>query len=415
MDPMSQIVLGVGGGVAAYKSALLLRALTESGHDVRVVPTASALRFVGAATFEALSGNPVSTEVWDDVPEVAHVRIGQTADLVLVNPATADLLARAAAGRADDLLTATLLTAHCPVVFVPAMHTEMWQHPATQDNVATLRRRGAVVLPPAVGRLTGPDSGPGRLPEPADVAALAELVLSAGAGALAHDLSGRRVVISAGGTREPLDPVRFLGNRSSGLQGWALARVAAARGAEVVLVAANVELPAPFGVRVVAVESAEELRLGMHSESSGGETGRPADVVVMAAAVADFRPTTVAGSKLKKGGTTEPSSLELVRNPDVLVELVGARPAGQLVVGFAAETGDAEGDVLTHARAKLARKGVDLLVVNDVSAGRVFGRSENEVTVLAADGTTTAVPAGRKDAVAAAIWDVVADRVARQP
>ncbi|MCZ2812828.1 bifunctional phosphopantothenoylcysteine decarboxylase/phosphopantothenate--cysteine ligase CoaBC [Modestobacter sp. VKM Ac-2979] len=420
---MSQIVLGVGGGVAAYKSALLLRALTESGHDVRVVPTASALRFVGAATFEALSGNPVSTEVWDDVPEVAHVRIGQTADLVLVNPATADLLARAAAGRADDLLTATLLTAHCPVVFVPAMHTEMWLHPATQDNVATLRRRGAVVLPPAVGRLTGPDSGPGRLPEPADVAALAELVLSAGAGALAPDLSGRRVVISAGGTREPLDPVRFLGNRSSGLQGWALARVAAARGAEVVLVAANVELPAPFGVRQVPVETAEELRLAMHTESSGrqhaessgGETGRPADVVVMAAAVADFRPTTVAGSKLKKGGATEPSSLELVRNPDVLVELVGARPAGQLVVGFAAETGDAEGDVLTHARAKLARKGVDLLVVNDVSAGRVFGRSENEVTVLAADGTATAVPAGRKDAVAAAIWDVVAGRVAPQP
>ncbi|GAA4750175.1 bifunctional phosphopantothenoylcysteine decarboxylase/phosphopantothenate--cysteine ligase CoaBC [Modestobacter marinus] len=443
---MAQIVLGVGGGVAAYKSALLLRALTESGHDVRVVPTASALRFVGAATFEALSGNPVSTEVWDDVPEVAHVRIGQRADLVLVNPATADLLARAAAGRADDLLTATLLTAHCPVVFVPAMHTEMWLHPATQDNVATLRRRGAVVLPPAVGRLTGPDSGPGRLPEPADVAALAELVLSAGAGALAPDLSGRRVVISAGGTREPLDPVRFLGNRSSGLQGWALARVAAARGAEVVLVAANVDLPAPFGVRVVRVETAEELRLAMSSESSGRQSSessgrqpsessgrqpaessaqdalplargeaRPADVVVMAAAVADFRPATVAGSKLKKGGAAEPSSVELVRNPDVLVELVAARPAGQLVVGFAAETGDAEGDVLTHARAKLARKGVDLLVVNDVSAGRVFGRTENEVTVLAADGSATAVPAGRKDAVAAAIWDVVADRVARQP
>src|SRR3954469_21781597 len=244
---MSKIVLGVGGGVGAYKSALLLRALTEAGHDVRVVPTASALRFVGAATFEALSGNPVSTEVWDDVPEVAHVRIGQAADLVLVNPATADLLARAASGRADDLLTATLLTAHCPVVFVPAMHTEMWLHPATQDNVATLRRRGSVVLPPAVGRLTGPDSGPGRLPEPADVAALAELVLAAGAGALRQDLTGRRVVISAGGTREPLDPVRFLGNRSSGMQGWALARVAAARGAEVVLVAGQPRGPPPRG------------------------------------------------------------------------------------------------------------------------------------------------------------------------
>jgi phosphopantothenoylcysteine decarboxylase/phosphopantothenate--cysteine ligase len=406
MSTMARIVLGVGGGVAAYKSALLLRALTEAGHDVRVVPTASALRFVGAATFEALSGNPVSTEVWDDVPEVAHVRIGQSADLVLVNPATADLLARAAAGRADDLLTATLLTAHCPVVFVPAMHTEMWLHPATQDNVATLRRRGAVVLPPAVGRLTGPDSGPGRLPDPADVAALAEVVLTAGADALRQDLAGRRVVVTAGGTREPLDPVRFLGNRSSGMQGWALARVAAARGAEVVLVAANVEVPAPFGVRVVRVESAEELRTAVHAESAGAD-GRPADVVVMAAAVADFRPGTVAVTKLKKGSAGEPTSIELIRNPDILVELVAARPAGQRVVGFAAETGDAEGDVLTHARAKLARKGVDLLVVNDVSAGRVFGRADNEVTVLAADGTVTPVPAGRKDAVAAGIWDAV--------
>jgi phosphopantothenoylcysteine decarboxylase/phosphopantothenate--cysteine ligase len=402
---MSSIVLGVGGGVAAYKSALLLRALTEAGHDVRVVPTASALRFVGAATFEALSGNPVTTEVWDDVPEVAHVRIGQTADLVLVSPATADLLARAAAGRADDLLTATLLATHAPVVFVPAMHTEMWLHPATQDNVATLRRRGSIVLPPAVGRLTGPDSGPGRLPEPADVAALAEVVLTAGAGALAQDLTGRRVLISAGGTREPLDPVRFLGNRSSGLQGWALARVAAARGAEVVLVAANVEQPAPFGVRTVPVETAEQLRAAMTAEAPA------ADVVVMAAAVADFRPAAVAGTKLKKGGATEPSSIELVRNPDVLVELVGARPAGQLVVGFAAETGDAEGDVLSHARAKLARKGADLLVVNDVSAGRVFGRGENEVTVLAADGTATEVPPGRKDTVAAGIWNAVAGRL----
>ena len=291
-----------------------------------MVPTASALRFVGAATFEALAGNPVSTEVWDDVPEVAHVRIGQTADLVLVSPATADLLARAAPGRADDLLTATLLTAHCPVVFVPAMHTEMWLHPATQDNVATLRRRGAVVLPPAVGRLTGPDSGPGRLPEPADVAALAELVLGPGPAALRQDLTGRRVVISAGGTREPLDPVRFLGNRSSGLQGWALARVAAARGAEVVLVAANVEQPAPFGVRLVPVESAEELRAAMHAESPA------ADVVVMAAAVADFRPASVAGAKLKKGSAAEPTAVELVRNPDVLVELVAGppgRPAGR--------------------------------------------------------------------------------------
>jgi phosphopantothenoylcysteine decarboxylase/phosphopantothenate--cysteine ligase len=406
---VSSIVLGVSGGVAAYKAAFVLRAFTEAGHDVRVVPTPGALHFVGAATFEALSGNPVTTDVWSDVPEVAHVRIGQNADLVVVAPATADLLARAAGGRADDLLTATLLTASCPVVFVPAMHTEMWLHPATQDNVATLRRRGAVVLPPAVGRLTGPDSGPGRLPEPADIAALATVVLEHGAEALAQDLPGRRVVISAGGTREPLDPVRYLGNRSSGKQGFALARVAAARGAEVVLVAANVDLPAPFGVRVVPVGTAEELRTAMHAEA------KEADVVVMSAAVADFRPATVAGAKLKKGSASEPDSVALVRNPDVLAELVGARPAGQLVVGFAAETGDDDGDVLAHARAKLARKGCDLLVVNDVSAGQVFGRPDNSVVVLAADGSATEVPRGTKDAVASGIWAAVAPRLPDVP
>jgi phosphopantothenoylcysteine decarboxylase / phosphopantothenate---cysteine ligase len=402
---MSRIVLGVSGGVAAYKAALLLRAFTEAGHDVRVVPTPGALHFVGAATFEALSGNPVTTDVWSDVPQVAHVRIGQTADLVVVAPATADLLARAAAGRADDLLTATLLAARCPVVFAPAMHTEMWQHPATQNNVATLRRHGAIVLPPAVGRLTGPDSGPGRLPEPADIAALAALGLEQGAGALARDLTGRRVVVSAGGTREPLDPVRYLGNRSSGKQGWALARVAAARGADVVLVAANVELPVPFGVRTVAVGTAEELRGAMLAESPD------ADVVVMTAAVADFRPETAAATKMKKGGPSEPSSVPLVRNPDVLAELVTKRAPGQLVVGFAAETGDDEADVLTHGRAKLARKGCDLLVVNDVSAGQAFGRADNAAVVLAADGSAIEVPRGSKDAVAAAVWDTVVPRL----
>ncbi|MGY1776102.1 bifunctional phosphopantothenoylcysteine decarboxylase/phosphopantothenate--cysteine ligase CoaBC [Geodermatophilus sp. SYSU D00804] len=408
---MSRIVLGVAGGVAAYKAALLLRALTEAGHDVRVVPTPGALHFVGAATFEALSGHPVTTDVWSEVPEVAHVRIGQTADLVVVAPATADLLARAATGRADDLLTATLLTAHCPVVFVPAMHTEMWLHPATQDNVATLRRRGSIVLPPAVGRLTGPDSGPGRLPEPADVAALAQVVLAAGADVVRADLTGRRVLISAGGTREPLDPVRYLGNRSSGRQGWALARVAAARGADVTLVAANVDLPAPFGVRVVPAGTAEELRAAMLAEAgSGGEAA--ADVVVMAAAVADFRPATVAATKLKKDSASEPDAVPLVRNPDVLAELVTKRAPGQLVIGFAAETGDADADVLAHARAKLARKGCDLLVVNDVSGGGVFGRPDNAAVVLAADGTATEVPHGSKDAVAAAVWQVVLPRLA---
>ncbi len=285
------------------------------------------------------------------------------------------------------------------------MHTEMWLHPATQDNVATLRRRGAVVLPPAVGRLTGPDSGPGRMPEPADIAALTMVVLKHGAAALAPDLAGRRVVISAGGTREPLDPVRYLGNRSSGKQGWALARVAAARGAEVVLVAANVDLPAPFGVRVVPVGTAEELRTAMLAEAGD------ADVVVMSAAVADFRPRTAAATKLKKGSTGEPSAVPLVRNPDVLAELVTKRTPGQLVVGFAAETGDDEADVLTHGRTKLARKGCDLLVVNDVSGGQVFGRPENAVVVLATDGSSTEVPRDSKDAVAAGIWGAVTDRL----
>src|SRR3954452_19722956 len=402
-----QVVLGVSGGIAAYKACELLRLLTESGRRVRVVPTESALNFVGAATWAALSGNPVTTDVWSDVPEVAHVRIGQNADLVVVAPATADLLARAAIGRADDLLTATLLTASCPVVFVPAMHTEMWLHPATQENVATLRRRGSVVLPPAVGRLTGPDSGPGRLPEPADIAALAMVVLNSGAEGLAHERPGPGALPSPGGTGEPLDPVRYLGNRSSGKQGWALARVAAARGADVALVGANVDLPAPFGVRVVPVGTAEELRTAMVAEAAD------ADVVLMAAAVADFRPETVAASKLKKGSAAEPSAVPLVRNPDVLAELVTKRTPGQIVVGFAAETGDDEGDVLTHARAKLARKGCDLLVVNDVSAGQAFGRPDNAAVVLGADGSAVEIPRGSKDAVAAAIWTAVAPRVAR--
>src|SRR5881398_1908209 len=279
-----RVVVGVAGGIAAYKSCELVRLLTESGHAVRVIPTASALRFVGAATWAALSGQPVAADVWDDVHEVPHVRLGQTADLVVVAPATADLMARAAAGRSDDLLTATLLTARCPVIFAPAMHTEMWEHPATQANVAALRERGAIVLEPAVGRLTGADTGAGRLPEPTDIYDAAMLVLDRGG--LPLDLAGRHVLITAGGTREPLDPVRFLGNRSSGRQGYALARTAVARGAEVTLVAANVSLADPAGAKVVRVETAEEMREAARAAATG------ADAVVMAAAVADFRPAT---------------------------------------------------------------------------------------------------------------------------
>ncbi len=287
------VVLGVAGGIAAYKACELLRLLTESGHDVTVVPTRAALEFVGATTWEALSGKPVSTDVWADAHEVPHVRIGRHADLVVVAPATADLLARATHGLADDLLTNALLTARCPVVFAPAMHTEMWEHPATQANVATLRERGALVLEPAVGRLTGVDTGKGRLPDPEEIYAVCLDVLAHG---LERDLAGRSVVVSAGGTREPLDPVRFLGNRSSGLQGVALARAAVTRGADVTLVAANVTLPDPAGVKVVRVETTEELRDAVVSAAGS------ADAVVMAAAPADFRPTEALSAKIKKSG-----------------------------------------------------------------------------------------------------------------
>src|SRR5690349_16536960 len=293
-----KVVLGVSGGIAAYKACELLRRLTESGHEVRVVPTGSALHFVGAATWSALSGNPVTTEVWDSVHEVPHVRIGQSADLVVVAPATADLLAKAAHGLADDLLTNTLLTARCPVVFAPAMHTEMWEHPATVANVATLRERGAVVIEPAEGRLTGADTGKGRLPDPAEIYALATDLLARG-GSPTQDLAGKHVVVSAGGTREYLDPVRFLGNRSSGLQGYALARTAAARGAEVTLVAANVTLADPAGVKVVRVETTAQLRQEVVAAAAS------ADVVVMAAAPADFRPETFVDSKIKKAERSE--------------------------------------------------------------------------------------------------------------
>ncbi|MET9104357.1 bifunctional phosphopantothenoylcysteine decarboxylase/phosphopantothenate--cysteine ligase CoaBC [Streptomyces antibioticus] len=395
-----KVVLGVSGGIAAYKACELLRRLTESGHDVRVVPTASALHFVGAPTWSALSGHPVSTEVWDDVHEVPHVRIGQYADLVVVAPATADLLAKAAHGLADDLLTNTLLTARCPVVFAPAMHTEMWEHPATRENVATLRRRGAVVIEPAVGRLTGVDTGKGRLPDPAEIFEVCRRVLARGV--REPDLAGRHVVISAGGTREPLDPVRFLGNRSSGKQGYALARTAAARGARVTLIAANTGLPDPAGVDVVPVGTAVHLREEVLKAATD------ADAVVMAAAVADFRPAAYASGKIKKKDGKEPDPIVLVRNPDILAELSAdrARP-GQVVVGFAAETDD----VLANGRAKLRRKGCDLLVVNEVGERRTFGSEENEAIVLASDGGETPVPHGPKEALAEIVWDLVTARL----
>ncbi|MBD7998753.1 MULTISPECIES: bifunctional phosphopantothenoylcysteine decarboxylase/phosphopantothenate--cysteine ligase CoaBC [Oerskovia] len=398
-----RILLGVSGGVAAYKAVLLLRLLREQGHQVRVVPTASALRFVGAPTFEALSGEKVSTEVFDDVPQVAHVALGQGADLVIVAPATADLLARAAAGRADDLLTSTLLTVSCPVVMAPAMHTEMWQHPATVANVATLRSRGVHVIEPASGRLTGKDTGPGRLPEPEDIARTALEVAGRGAAsAVPQDLSGLRVVVSAGGTREPIDPVRFIGNLSSGRQGIALARAAQDRGADVTLVGANLTEQLDQVTDVVRVGSTAELREAMRSLAP------EADVVVMTAAVADFRPARTPSTKIKKIPGQGPAPIELVENPDILAELARERlRPGQLVVGFAAETGDEAGDVWHHGRAKARRKGADLLVINPVGHGKGFGVDTNEVLIVDAQGETVAQAQGTKREVADAVWDTV--------
>nr|WP_296767002.1 bifunctional phosphopantothenoylcysteine decarboxylase/phosphopantothenate--cysteine ligase CoaBC [Rhodococcus sp. (in: high G+C Gram-positive bacteria)] len=402
-----RVVVGVGGGIAAYKSCSLIRSFTESGHHVRVIPTESALEFVGRATFEALSGSPVNTGVFVDVPEVPHVRLGQEADLVVVAPATADLMARIAGGRADDLLTATLLTARCPVLLAPAMHTEMWEHPATIANVTTLRSRGVIVLEPASGRLTGRDTGAGRLPEPDEIFGLA-MLLAERADALPRDLEGRKLVVTAGGTREPLDPVRFLGNRSSGKQGYALARVAAQRGAEVTLIAGfTTELPDPAAVDVVRVKTAQQMQTAVRKFAAD------ADAIVMAAAVADFRPATVAGSKIKKGAN-EPDSIPLVRNDDILAGLVDARRAGEIesstvIVGFAAETGDEHGDVLTYARAKLARKGCDLLVVNAVGDGKAFEVDHNDGWLLGSDGSESALGEGSKALLAGRVLDAVVD------
>jgi len=425
-----RIVLGVGGGIAAYKVASLLRLFTEAGHDVTVIPTEAATRFVGVATWEALSGHPVSNSVFDEVPSVNHVRLGHEAELIVVAPATADLLARAAAGQANDLLSTTLLMAGGPVLMAPAMHTEMWRHPATQANVETLRSRGITVLEPATGRLTGADSGPGRLPEPEAIFAAALALAGAAtsldraevptevpasgtdqtSGSRGRPLAGLTVTVSAGGTREPLDPVRFLGNRSSGKQGVALAAAARDAGARVRLLAAHMDVPAPDGVEVVRVETALELRkAALHAAADS-------DVVIMAAAVADFRPADVSGTKIKKRDDAADPVITLVRNPDILRELVEVRDAAarnQLIVGFAAETGDADGDVLDYAAAKLRRKACDLLVVNHVGRERVFGQDSNDVVILARSGSEPQEASGSKSDVAAAVIDRISAELSR--
>ncbi|WP_309079799.1 bifunctional phosphopantothenoylcysteine decarboxylase/phosphopantothenate--cysteine ligase CoaBC [Zhihengliuella sp.] len=419
-----RIVLGVGGGIAAYKAASLLRLFKEHGFHVDVVPTAAALEFVGKPTWEALSGNPVTDTVFEAVDAVNHVRLGQQADAVIIAPATADLLAKAAAGMAADLLTNTLLATRAPVLMAPAMHTEMWEHPATRTNVETLRSRGVHVLDPAVGRLTGRDTGPGRLPDPEAIYAAALRLLAApgasGAPAAgvspAQDtpgasgpLAGRTVVVTAGGTREPLDPVRFLGNRSSGKQGIAVARVALAAGAAVRFVAAHMDEPAPEGVELTRAGSALELQ---HAVS---EAARGADVLVMAAAVADFRPADYTEAKIKKDDDGGAPTIRLVRNPDILADLVEARAAGgragadlpSIIAGFAAETGDGASSVLDYGRRKLQRKGCDLLVVNEVGVDRTFGQDTNDATILFRDDSDPVRVAGTKDDVARAVVDAI--------
>lgn len=409
------IVVGITGGIAAYKAVSVVRSLVLAGHDVHVVPTGSALRFVGRPTLEAISRNPVHTDLFEGVAEVRHVAIGQAADLIVIAPATANSIAKLAAGLADDLLGNTVLASEAPVVIAPAMHTEMWRHPATQANIATLRERGVTIVGPAVGQLTGSDSGPGRLEEP-DVIVRAALEVAerrgldgsapADVARGAHDLAGRRIVVSAGGTREPLDPVRFLGNRSSGKQGVAIAEAAAARGAEVTLVAANLEVAEPGRCRIRHVSSALELRDAVREAAVG------ADAVVMAAAVADYRPAAVSEAKIKKVDGQDHLTLELVRNPDILAELGASDHDGPLLVGFAAETEADRDRLLELARAKRRAKGADLLVVNRVGWSEGFAADENTVAVVGPDDAIVAEASGSKMSVAHGILDVIAGRLA---
>ncbi len=416
------VIVGITGGIAAYKAVGVVRDLVKRGHDVHVVPTEGALRFVGLPTLEALSRNPVTTSVWDDVAEVRHVALGRRADLVVIAPATADSLARMAHGLASDLLGTTLLATEAPVVVAPAMHPQMWEHPATRANVATLRERGVHMVGPVVGALTGDDAGIGRMAEPEDIVVAALAVLdqhpapagrrgadtgtaaSTGARGEQGDLAGVRVVVSAGGTREPFDPVRFVGNRSSGRQGIAIAADAVRRGASVTLVAANVEgsLTAGLDATVVPVGSALDLAEAVHTAAT------EADVVVMTAAVADYRPAEVRTEKLKKDAQGERMTLELVRNPDVLADLVAARRTGQIIVGFAAETEPDRDARIELGRAKISRKPADLLVVNHVGWSAGFEREENAIEVLVPGGEVVRETSGTKAEVATAVLDLVA-------
>ena len=399
MSGRLNIVVGVTGGIAAYKAVNVIRLLVLAGHDVHVVATEAALRFVGTPTLEAISRNIVHTDLYEGVAEVRHVAIGQAADLIVIAPATANTIAKLASGLADDLLGTTVLASRAPVVIAPAMHTEMWQNPATVHNIALLRSRGVTVVGPAVGQLTGADSGPGRLEEPDEIVRAALAVLRS------KDLAGRRILVTAGGTREALDPVRYLGNRSSGKQGLAIALSAAARGAEVTLIAANLEVDAPTSVHVTQVGSTLELAAMVE------EVAPAVDVVIMAAAVADYRPEVVAESKIKKDDAGDRLTLALVKNPDLLAELAAARSPGQLIVGFAAETEQDVDAMLALGRAKIARKGCDLLVLNRVGWTEGFGTDGNTVMVIDGRGAIVMEASGSKSSVADRLLDTIVQRL----
>lgn len=394
-----RIVLGVTGGIAAYKAVELCRRLVDAGAHVVPVMTEGAHHFIGETTLSALASEKVQKTLWDETSPIPHTRLGQDNDLIVVAPATARLISAYAHGYSDDLLTATLIATRAPVVICPAMHTEMWEHPAVQDNLALLRSRGVIVVPPGEGRLAGGDSGTGRLAETADILAAIDVALGAG-----QDLEGMRVLITAGGTREAIDPVRVITNRSSGKQGYALAAEAIARGAKVTLVT-TVQLSAPAGADVVNVVSAADMEQAVMGRVDAH------DVIVMAAAVADFRPAVVADHKLKKDDFADEPTIVLERTHDFLVDIGRRKTDAQIVVGFAAETND----VMANAKKKLTAKNLDFIVVNDVSAEGVgFEHDTNAVSILAADGTSTDVPLCGKRAVAAAVWDAVVERRKRR-
>ena len=389
---ISKVILGVGGGIAAYKSCDLLRRMQERNYDVTVVPTPSSLNFVGTSTWEALSGKKVTTQVWESVEEVRHVTLAAENELILISPATADLIARIALGRADDLLTNLVLASGAIKILVPAMHSNMWNNPATVANIALLQERGFHVMRPAIGRLTGPDSGVGRLPDTSEILAYLATVIGD-----TQDFLGKRVLVTAGGTREPIDPVRYIGNRSSGKQGYAVAQVALDRGAEVTILSANVSLPDPIGATVVRVESAQDLELELERHFQN------TDLLVMAAAVADARPGQVGTEKLKKDSYRE---ISLVENPD-LVAQIAQQKRQQIIVGFAAETSLN----IAEANRKLLAKGLDLIYLNDVSTGEIFGNDSTQGVFVTADGKEIPVGKSNKATLAGQLLDLVIDKL----